>query len=388
MPQLQHTANPESRSPKTSLDDIETNVERPLISSNTSAEDATERELGFRHAGWAPTRRLVLSVFDKLWRADAIAKAEGRSYNQGTAPRPVMSLSRLDAIESCGGTAWLMQSKADPTRFKVSCNRCHDRFCIPCAGERAFHIRSKLHEKITCGVQRFITLTLRHTDSGLREQLDHLYQSFRRLRQRTAWKETVEGGIAFCEIKWSVKSQKWHPHLHILCHGKYLPQKTLADEWYAATGTSWMVDIRIVKDTHKVAEYVSKYVTKGYDRSVYATESVLAEAATALHGRRCVLTFGDWRGFVLNEKTTDEGWEVIERLSSLIRRAATGDETARLIVRALRAQLTEEQQRLDFERAPPVDESLACMPAIYDPPPPGLFPKGLPTRPTTWATEA
>jgi len=233
---------------------------------------------------------------------------------------------------------------------------------------QAFHLKAKIADNIKGVVYRLVTLTLKTQGPWLRADLDHLYRSFRRLKQRAFWRHHVTGGVVFCEVKWNPEKHRWHPHLHCLVHGKFLPHNDLSKQWHAATGDSFIVDVRAVKNANQAADYVAKYVTKGYGPSVFETRETLLECIRAMKGRRLVLKLGDWEGFDLQAEPSDEGWEVVERLGVLLDRVRDGDVEAHLILAHLRAELTEIDA--DMLRTP----ARSPPPATSSPPQGSLFP--------------
>jgi hypothetical protein len=149
---------------------------------------------------------------------------------------------------------------------------------------------------------RFITLTLQHSDTPLADQIKHLYHSFSRLRAMKCWTSTQRGGSCSLEVKWKFENRRWHPHLHIISHGTYLDKHDLSNAWKKATGGSYIVDIRVLKDAKEAAFYVGKYVSKGTNAEVWSDPDANQEWITATKGLRTCLTWGDWRGIRLTAK--------------------------------------------------------------------------------------
>lgn len=229
-----------------------------------------------------------------------------------------------------------VQIRDDGKEHRIVCNCCHHRFCIPCMREEARTIQSNLHELLAKERTRFITLTLRHSPTPLKDQIDRIFQSFNKLRQRQSWKSHVEGGAAFLEIKLSDRTGCFHVHLHILAVGSFWKSSDISAEWHAVTGDSYIVDVRDVKQSDEVARYVTKYVTKPADDSVLRDESKLDEFIIALRGRRLLTTFGTWRGKKLREKIKGEHeWKTIIRFEDVVRRSRIGDDEAIAILKLL-----------------------------------------------------
>ena len=82
----------------------------------------------------------------------------------------------------------------------------------------------------------------------------------------------------------------WHPHLHLLCIGSFMPQQKLREAWERVTGST-VVDIRTVTG-QEVAAYVTKYLTKPAKPAVLRDPSLLDEAIVSLKGTRMIQTFG------------------------------------------------------------------------------------------------
>ena len=296
--------------------------------------------IGFRHSGWQRTRRRVALA---LRNADA--------------PR-----SRVVAFDNCGHRAYVLQCLNDPDLYKIASSKCKDRFCKPCARERAGRVARSLLEHVGSKELRFITLTLKTQTPNLSFELHRLYKAFQALRRRNFWKGHVAGGAALLEVKYNQSSDRWHPHLHILVEGRYVPCGKLADEWRHVTGDSFIVDVRAVKDNDRVTRYICKYATDPIDRSIGKDVDLLAQAIEAFKGRKSCLTFGSWRGVLLLDKDDDRGWRHITALNDLLWDAKEGDLDAQRILASLwiYIEVTEKNGRSPKKgsRPPPPDDHL------------------------------
>lgn len=202
---------------------------------------------------------------------------------------------------------------------------------------------------------RMITLTLKSTDEPLADQLANLEAAFRRLRQMRVWKATQIGGRSVIEITYNVRTEQWHPHLHVLTCGKFLAQETLARMWKRATGGSYVVDIRAIKNAHEVANYLSSYLGKPPALEGAANpEALWWEHWTALRKKQMLKTFGKCPEIVVprepgeDEDTTDE-WEPLGSLNVIVYRAERGDVIAQNILAGL---AKKEWSELNFQPAP------------------------------------
>lgn len=183
---------------------------------------------------------------------------------------------------------------------------------------------------------RLVTLTVRTQALDLKPAIMKLYASFRRLRQRSYWKEHVNGGLALCEVKWNEAAKRWHPHLHVLADGQYMPHAALSAEWLAATGDSPIVDIRLIRSKSHVLNYVTKYITKPADDGVYDDEDRLAEAIKALKSVRLIIAFGTYKDARLLASTGKFHARRLGAIECIEERAADGEALACLIMARLR----------------------------------------------------
>jgi len=129
----------------------------------------------------------------------------------------------------------------------------------------------------------------------------------------------------------------WHPHVHLIVEGRYLPVGELSRRWLAVTGDSPIVDIRLVRNDAAVARYVAKYLCKTVPAAVIRDPDSLDTAMTALKGRRTIATFGRWRGFDLDAAPPDEIWDCVAPLDAILADARAGDAAARAILAQLRS---------------------------------------------------
>lgn len=274
----------------------------------------TEDEEWFRHFNWKEKRKKVRQAL----------------YDAGTGQNAMTS------FDNCGSDCSVEYSEADG-RYRVVACYCHNRHCEPCMKAKSSLIINNLRDilktrpKKSC---RFITLTLRHNDAPLKEQIKRLYRCYKTLRGTKLWKKSQAGGAATLEVKWITGAKKWHPHLHIISEGEYISTYELSQAWRDITGDSHIVDVRLISADKDVAFYVGKYVTKGTNAEVWEDPTVAAEWVRSVKGVRMCATFGTWRGMKLLERKKDEPgrWKHIASLASLVRRMQAGEEHAKLLL--------------------------------------------------------
>jgi hypothetical protein len=268
---------------------------------------ATESETIFRHSHWSQKRSRV--------RQAMIAVSTGR-----------FAQNRFD---ECGSECTVEWSETE-NRHRIRGNYCHSRHCEPCMRSKANKIAQNLAQRLAGRPKntfRFITLTLKHSQAPLRQQITRLYRSFRTLKAQKLWKRSQQGGAVMLECKWT--GTHWHPHLHIISEGSYMRKDDLSDLWLKATGDSMIVDIRVLTDTRDASHYVSKYITKGTSAATWANDDAAQEWVLASKGVRICNTFGTWRGFRLLAAPTDvTDWVPVCTLNDLIARANDGEVAA------------------------------------------------------------
>lgn len=187
--------------------------------------------------------------------------------------------------------------KLDETgRALLSLARCRDRLCPHCARHRGYQAAKKSTDLIRrMNAPRFLTLTRAHSEKPLVEQVDELMSWFRELRKTPLWKTKVTGGIYTLELTRNQKRNEWHPHLHIVFDGQFLPHSDVRDAWQQITETSTIIHLRKVHDCKAAADYIADYIAKAPGLKNWQRKHV-CEFATALHSRRMLNTFGNMHG--------------------------------------------------------------------------------------------
>ena len=132
-----------------------------------------------------------------------------------------------------------------------------------------------------------------HSKEPLRAQIIKIREAFRRMRASPWWKANVQGGYAFLEVTHNPERQEWHPHFHIIAWSRYLDFNDLGDNWaHHLKAEQAIVWIKPVKDINKTSKYVTKYLTKGADASVFSNPDILEEYILATDSIHFASTFG------------------------------------------------------------------------------------------------
>lgn len=184
---------------------------------------------------------------------------------------------------------------------------------------------------------RLLTLTIRSTATPLTNQIDRIYDAFRTFRNRKPIRKRITGGLYFLEITVNPDTRLWHPHLHILCMGSYLPVDLVRRHWFDVTTDSYICDVRYIKTPGYAAGYVTKYAGKTIPISVWRDPCLLQEAITAMENRRTFQTFGKMKHLDLSRvPDEDTTWTPIASLATIITQANAGGAIARDILNQLR----------------------------------------------------
>ena len=201
-------------------------------------------------------------------------------------------------LDDCRTNAWFAIHM--PTRtVRVLSSACRLRWCPLCSKSKSARIVGNLEPWLhLCHAAKFLTLTLKHSDESLDRQITRLYSCFSTFRKRRYIKESITGGIWFFQIKFCKDSGQWHPHLHCVLDGEYMPQKTIKAIWHEITGDSDIVDIRSVRSKKKAAEYVARDAARPA-RLAGLTPPQAVEVMSAMHGRRLCGTWGSARSVKL-----------------------------------------------------------------------------------------
>jgi len=218
--------------------------------------------------------------------------------------------NRLENFENCCSRAWFSRHK-ETGQVRIAASKCNLRWCPVCARTRAAWITHNMQTKFrTLRFPKLLTLTLRHSDDPLYEQIDRLYTCFNKLRQRKPIKERISGGIWFFQVKLSSRTREWHPHIHCIVTGKYISINAIKNLWKRITGDSSIVDIRMVKDKVGASNEVARYAAR--PASLFEkSNSQRVELFHAMHGRKICGTWGDCKHISLVPKPLEskDNWE-------------------------------------------------------------------------------
>jgi hypothetical protein len=184
---------------------------------------------------------------------DKIPSASSPDASERLAAEIASNLTRkLPGV--CGRwTARLIESGVRTHLFRVNCKLWK---CPRCGTRKAARYKHRIREVAEeYRLQRFVTLTVDPKKIGDQEPVPYLRDCWSKLRVYLK----REFGLApkyICVLEFQ---KNGNPHLHILVD-RFISQAWLKDTWQRIGGGEH-VDIRHV-DLHRVARYLSKYLTK------------------------------------------------------------------------------------------------------------------------------
>lgn len=210
---------------------------------------------------------------------------------------------RLTQLQNCRQFAWFVRDN-ETCRVHVHSNACRLRWCPICSQGRSAYITNKVHSWLTTKkFPRFLTLTLKHSNAPLDFQIETLYNHFRTLRKDKQFKGYCNGGVWFFQVKLDNTGEQWHPHIHCLILGKYIPHDWLSKKWLRITKTSNIVDIRAVHNRDKVTNDIARYCARPAMLFKYPLE-LRVEIFNALHGKKLCGTWGTCKSLSLSPPKT------------------------------------------------------------------------------------
>jgi len=201
---------------------------------------------------------------------------------------------KLERLLECRTGAYFVRN-FETGQVRVASQSCHLRFCPICTKTRTLVIKSNVTSWLkTSRFPKLLTFTLKHSTLPLSDQIDRLYDSFKAIRRTSILKKTCYAGVWFFQVKKSETDFLFHPHIHCLVAGAFIPQKKLAKAWYKITKDSNIVDVRAVKDAQTCARHVSRYAANPCSLKPL-TLSDCVTLAKALESRRLCGTWGQCR---------------------------------------------------------------------------------------------
>ncbi|MBA7686404.1 hypothetical protein ES703_94851 [subsurface metagenome] len=198
---------------------------------------------------------------------------------------------KLWRLRSCRTGAFFMRN-SETGKIRISSQSCHLRHCPLCSKTKSLTIKNNTTEWLkTARYPKLLTFTLKHNSNPLPDQIDKLYNSFRQIRRSSLLKKKCDGGVWFFQVKKSENDGLFHPHIHCLVAGSFLPHAELSRKWLKITGDSKIVDIRPIKDPIGCAQHVARYAANPCSLKGFSLDECV-EVAIAFESRRICGTWG------------------------------------------------------------------------------------------------
>ncbi len=258
------------------------------------------------------TRRLPAfasfrEVLDNAHPGEALASKQFYAIADGD-----FSTTKVDKLLDCRSRAWFIRH-SDTGMVRIASKQCRLRWCFHCSEARQqFITQAVLPWYQKAKKPRLLTVTLKHTQAPLDEQIDFLYKSFAKLRNRKICKDAIRGGIWFFQVTYNQKTGEWHPHIHALLDAEYMLHATLESNWYNITGDSTIIHIRNVNNPEKTLSHNARYAARP-SALLKIPKSLWKELFYAFDGRRICGTWGDARKISLRPSKPEDSakWQDI-----------------------------------------------------------------------------
>lgn len=256
---------------------------------------------------------------------------------------------RLQRYRECGTALGVLKHKAKP-QYRLRGNYCRDRFCPSCALQRRLRIRRVLGEAIrrrmatgTSEPPRLMTLTLKHSDSSVRDTCRRLKSCWRALLKQDWFTTAAPAGLWAMEVKYQPARAEWHVHLHAIIFARWVPVSRLKTAWLGITGDSYIVDVRTIRETNGrssaevAADYVAKYISKPATiQGMHPTAAT--DLIVGIKSQRLWSTWGGLKSLAAQVRAEDGDdyrscdWLYVAPLVSVVLRAMRRDAQAASII--------------------------------------------------------
>lgn len=225
-----------------------------------------------------------------------------------------------DRLTDCRSRAWFIRNE-ETGKVRIAAKQCRLRWCYHCSEARQQFITQAISPWFTKALKpKLLTVTIRHSQKPLEEQIQFLYKSFAKFRNRKFLKSKIHGGVWFFQITYNQKRKEWHPHIHALLDAEYLDQIELVSLWRKITQTSEIVHIRAVHDPEKTLAHNARYAARP-SALIKIPESLWPELFYSFDGKRIAGTWGNAKSISLRPQKPDDlkkwvsigGWKTVTR---------------------------------------------------------------------------
>jgi len=219
---------------------------------------------------------------------------------------------KVQRFLACRQRAWFTRNE-ETGKVRIRSMTCGDRWCPMCAATRRITIANNVRDWVRAVPgPKLLTLTLKHRTSELRDQIGDLYRYFTTIRRNPKWKRHIRGGVWFVHVTWRDTAQQWQPHLHCVIDADWWEQRHISKLWGAVTHDSYIVDVRAIHSTAKVANYVARDAAKPMSLAQLPDDRLI-EAHSAFYGRRMAGVWGSARAahLLLTPNRPEGTWKTL-----------------------------------------------------------------------------
>lgn len=286
-------------------------------------------------------------------------------------PKLDMPYKQRLAYQKCGDHP-CVEIDDETSRVRLKTYTCKSRFCPACRKQRRWRWRRTVVaalDHLPTEQWQLITLTLKSDMGSLKDQLEFLRKSFRRLRQTHVWRSKIKWGLAVIEITINQETELWHPHLHILAPCRFIDYTLLRKAWRKATGGSHIIDGLKITNTDRAARYLAKYLGKPPSDFILENEELLNDYYVALRNAKMLLPFGDYPEAAKPTKPEPSliKWKFLGTLESVLKLARDNWEPAKIVIAQLSAPMRHAAQQEPRLRQSHIENLLTV---VLDPIPP------------------
>lgn len=239
----------------------------------------------------------------------------------------ILGTEYLKKWSACRTSAWFARHR-QTGKVRVLSSSCRLRWCSLCATARRNYISHQVADWLKSAAwPKFLTLTVKHTDEPLSDQVDELYAFFRKFRKTKLLKGSVFGGVWFFQVKRSKSSGQWHPHIHCAISGKYMGRGLLSKLWLKITSHSKIVDIRPIREPETAAAEVARYASTPADLTKLPSSDYV-ELFEAFHHRKVCGSWGTAKQVSLRQDhvAKDSDWESLGSWSFILSAQGKSDD--------------------------------------------------------------
>lgn len=200
-------------------------------------------------------------------------------------------------VKGCGTFLEYKVYTATKEKKLHDANFCKVRLCPMCAWRRSLKIFGQVSQVMniakgeTSNKFIFVTLTQRNvTGEELKDEIDNLYQAFKRLMERKKIKQMSLGWFRALEVTYNAKDNTFHPHFHIVIMVKsyyeknknlYIDQSELTEMWKQSLKIDYTpivhmeaVKIKKGKTIETAVAEIAKYTVKESDLIIKDNDGV------------------------------------------------------------------------------------------------------------------